>query len=116
MTTIYGINNCDTVKKALKWLNTNNIEFTFHDFRKDGLTEEQLNQFVEMSDWQLLMNKRSTSFRNLDDNIKQNLSDENCMSACLEQPTLIKRPVLIHNSQLFVGFKDKTYQEIFACE
>ena len=116
MTTIYGINNCDTVKKALKWLNTNNIEFTFHDFRKDGLTEEQLNQFVEMSDWQLLMNKRSTSFRNLDDNIKQNLSDENCMFACLEQPTLIKRPVLIHNNQLFVGFKDKTYQEIFACE
>ena len=116
MTTIFGINNCDTVKKALKWLTNNNIEFTFHDFRKDGLTEAQLNQFVKMSDWDQLLNKRSTSYRNLDENIKNNLTDESCLAACLTQPTLIKRPVLIHNNQLTVGFKDKAYQEIFASE
>ena len=111
MTTIYGIKNCDTVKKSLKWLEKNSIEFTFHDFRVDGLTPELLTFFVERSDWNVLLNKRSTTFRNLPTEIKDNLTDDVMFKAVLEQPTLLKRPVLIKNDVTCVGFKDNLYQE-----
>ena len=111
MTTIYGIKNCDTVKKSLKWLDKNNIEFTFHDFRVDGLTPELLSSFVERSDWNVLLNKRSTTFRNLPAEIKDNLTDDVMFKAVLEQPTLLKRPILIRNDVTCVGFKDDLYQE-----
>lgn len=111
MTTIYGIKNCDTVKKSIKWLEKNNVEFTFHDFRKDGLSPELLNTFVETSSWDVLLNKRSTSFRNLPDDIKNNLTNEVMFNAVIEQPTLLKRPVLMSNTKTLVGFKENEYQE-----
>ena len=114
MTTLYGIHNCDTVKKTMKWLTANNIEFTFHDFRKDGLTASLLQQFFALSDWEALMNKRSTTFKNLPDEVKNNLNEATVFTVMLEQPTLIKRPVLMFNNQLTIGFKDSNYQEIFA--
>ena len=104
MTSIYGINNCDTVKKAIKWLDKNNISYVFHDFKKQGLTNELLSSFVQNSEWKLLINKRSTTFRNLSDAVKENLSDnidnDVAFDTIFEQPTLLKRPVLIHNHQL----------------
>jgi len=111
MTTIYGIKNCDTVKKSLKWLEKNNIEFSFHDFRVDGLTPELLTSFVERSSWDVLLNKRSTTFRNLPTEIKENLTDDVMFNAVIEQPTLLKRPILIKSDTTCVGFKDTIYQE-----
>jgi len=111
MTTIYGIKNCDTVKKSLKWLEKNNIEFSFHDFRVDGLTPELLASFVERSSWDVLLNKRSTTFRNLPTEIKENLTDDVMFNAVIEQPTLLKRPILIKSDTTCVGFKDTIYQE-----
>ena len=111
MTTIYGIKNCDTVKKSLKWLEKNNVEFSFHDFRVDGLTPELLTHFVERSSWDVLLNKRSTTFRNLPAAIKNNLTDDVMFNAVIEQPTLLKRPILIKNDTTCVGFKDDLYQE-----
>jgi len=111
MTTIYGIKNCDTVKKSLKWLEKNNIEFTFHDFRVDGLTPELLTSFVERSDWSIVLNKRSTTFRNLPAEIKDNLTHDVMFNAVLEQPTLLKRPILIKDEVTCVGFKENLYQE-----
>lgn len=113
MTTLYGISNCDTVKKAMKWLTNQNITFTFHDFRKDGLDESLLASFVEQSDWSTLINKRSTTFRNLPENLKSNLVDQQAVATVLEQPTLLKRPLLVANKQLTVGFSDKTYLQLF---
>lgn len=63
--TLYGINNCDTVKKSLKWLTANNVEYTFYDFKKQPLTKELLSTFVQLNDWSTLLNKRSTTYRNL---------------------------------------------------
>ena len=114
MTTIYGIHNCDTIKKTQKWLADNQIQFNFHDFRKDGLTPETLTRFFEYSDWNLLLNKRSTTYRNLSDDQKDNMTQESAFALFLEQPTLIKRPVLIQGNNLTVGFKAAQYQEIFA--
>ena len=113
MITLYGIKNCDTVKKATKWLETNNIAYQLYDFKKQPLTPELLTQFVNQSDWSLLLNKRSTTFRNLPDEIKNNLTDEVMFSTVLEQPTLLKRPLLPLNDKLNVGFKAEQYQAIF---
>ena len=114
MITLYGIKNCDTVKKALKWLQSNDIAFDFHDFKQQPLTPELLSNFVALSDWSVLLNKRSTTFRNLSDDIKNNLTDEVMFAAVLAQPTLLKRPLLPLNDQLNLGFKAEQYQAIFA--
>ena len=113
MTTVYGIKNCDTVKKATKWLDKQTIEYSFFDFKKTPLTAELLNSFVNQSSWDVLLNKRSTTFRNLPDEIKNNLTDEVIFQAVLAQPTLLKRPLVDHDNSLQVGFKELQYQELF---
>jgi len=113
MTTIYGIKNCDTVKKATKWLDKQAIEYTFFDFKKQPLTETLLKEFVSRSSWEVLLNKRSTTFRNLPEEIKNNLTDEVVFQAVLSQPTLLKRPLVDHNNSFQVGFKEPLYQELF---
>jgi arsenate reductase len=113
MITLYGIKNCDTVKKASKWLEQHNIEYQLHDFKKQALTSDLLTEFVKLSDWSLLLNKRSTSFRNLPENIKNNLTDEIIFTAVIEQPTLLKRPLLPLNGQLNLGFSAQKYQALF---
>lgn len=113
MTTIYGIPNCDTIKKARKWLEQNNIDYTFHDYRQDGLDASLLASFMEKLSWEELLNKRSTSFRNLEDDIKNNLNQQTATDAMLAQPTLIKRPVVITNEHAAVGFKADNFAKIF---
>jgi Spx/MgsR family transcriptional regulator len=117
--TLYGINNCDTVKKAQKWLTTNNTNYVFFDFKKQPLTHELLSQFVQLNDWSTLLNKRSTTFRNLSDEIKNNLTNEVAFEQVLAQPTLLKRPLLVietnasqNTQQLHLGFKAENYQAI----
>ena len=118
--TLYGINNCDTVKKALKWLDENSIKHQFYDFKKQPLTKELLSRFVHLNDWSTLLNKRSTTYKNLSDDIKNNLTDEVVFEQVLSQPTLLKRPLLLvpsneseSNMQLHLGFKADMYQSIF---
>ncbi|REL35428.1 ArsC family reductase [Thalassotalea euphylliae] len=113
MTTLYGIPNCDTVKKARKWLAEQNIEHDFHDFRKDGLSDELLTSLLEKATWEQLLNKRSTSFRNLADDIKNNLNEATAKAAMLAEPTLIKRPVTLVNEQVVVGFKADIFADKF---
>ena len=114
MTIIYGIHNCDTVKKAQKWLNNHEVTFQFHDFRKDGITQELVQEFLSVLPLEQLINKRSTTYRQLDEQTKQNLSVESALPLLLEQPTLIKRPVLVNEQQYLLGFKDSQYQEFFS--
>jgi arsenate reductase len=113
MITLYGINNCDSVKKSQKWLQEQHIEYTFHDFKKQGLSKELLTAFVKQGDWSTLLNKRSTTFRQLPDHIKNNLTDDMIFNTVIEQPTLLKRPLLQFNNQLHLGFKEVQYQTIF---
>ena len=113
VTTLYGIANCDTIKKAQKWLASNDIAYTFHDYRKDGLDEILINAFLEKSDWTDLLNKRSTSYRNLTTEQKESLSETTVIALFIEFPTLIKRPLLIHNDKQLLGFKAENYQTFF---
>ena len=110
MITLYGIPNCDTVKKARTWLESNQVEYQFHDFRKDGLTAEMISEWLQSVDWQTLLNKRSTTWRGLSDEIKDNINQELAEREMLTQPTLIKRPVLQMSSGVIVGFKADQYQ------
>jgi len=114
VTTLYGIPNCDTVKKAQKWLIQNNISFTFHDYRKDGLNEALLTQFFESTPWEELLNKRSTSYRALTATQKENINNETVIPLFIEFPTLIKRPLLISENKALLGFKAEHYQTLFA--
>jgi Spx/MgsR family transcriptional regulator len=114
VTTLYGIPNCDTVKKAQKWLAKNNISYTFHDYRKDGLDETLLHHFLENVTWMDLLNKRSTSFRALSAEQKESLNEETVIPLFVKFPTLIKRPLLISNNSPLLGFKAETYQTFFA--
>jgi len=109
---IYGIKNCDTVKKARKWLETNQIEHEFHDFRVDGLTKAKLESWLEKAEWKKVLNTRSTSWRKLDDDQKQNICSNSALELMLDNPTLIKRPVLEHTDGLLIGFKEEQYQQL----
>lgn len=113
MINLYGISNCDTVRKAQKWLQQHNVEYTFHDFKKQGLSAELLASFAAQRQWDDLLNKRSTTFRQLPDDIKNNLTEEVIISTILQYPTLLKRPLLQIADTLHLGFKDAQYKELF---
>ncbi|MFK5948342.1 MAG: ArsC family reductase [Methylococcales bacterium] len=110
MYTLYGISNCSTVKKAKDWLQENNIEFQFHDYRKQGLTVELLDSFEAALGWEKLLNKQSTSWRKLTDKQKSNISKQTALQYMLETPTLIKRPLLDTGEKMIIGFKAENYQ------
>ncbi len=110
MYTLYGISNCNTVKKAKDWLQDNQIDFQFHDYRKQGLTAELLETFEAVLGWEKLLNKQSTSWRKLTDEQKSNISKQTALQFMLETPTLIKRPVLDTGEKMIIGFKADNYQ------
>jgi arsenate reductase len=110
MHTLYGIKNCDTVKKARKWLDENGIAYQFHDFRTDGLTLAQLNDFAERADWNTLLNRSSTSWRQLSAVQQTGLTFNKAVQLMLTTPTLIKRPILDTGDKLIIGFKADHYK------
>jgi len=111
---MYGIKNCDTIKKAKKWLNANSVEFTFHDYRNDGLTDELLSSLESSLGWEAMLNKRGTTWRKLPEETKNAINKENAMSIMLENPAIIKRPILDTEKSLELGFSDAAYQLMFA--
>jgi arsenate reductase len=111
---LFGIKNCDTVKKARRWLADNKLEFQFHDFRQDGLDRETIEQWLKSVDWEILLNKRGTTWRKLDDPRKDQLDQAVAIELMLENPTLIKRPVLIAEQTCVVGFKEADYSALFG--
>ncbi len=106
---LYGIKNCDPVKKARQWLDANAIAYRFHDFRVDGLSAAQLQQFAVQVDWHVLLNKNSTSWRKLTAEEQSDLTQDKAIALMLAQPTLIKRPLLQTSRKLLVGFNPDIY-------
>ena len=109
---MYGIPNCDTIKKARKWLDANSIEYTFHDYKKSGVPEKQLRQWVKKSGWDTLLNRRGTTWRQLDDKIKKNINESLAIKVMLENPSAIKRPVLESGKNLLTGFTESEYEAL----
>jgi len=112
MIKMYGIPNCDTIRKARRWLEANQLEYQFHDYKKSGVPEAQLRQWVKKLGWQTLLNNRGTTWRKLDDKLKQNLSSASAIKLMLANPSMIKRPVLVSASCIFVGFDTEKYQSL----
>jgi len=111
MTTVYGIKNCDTVKKALKWLDKHNIAYQFHDLRQDGINKSDLQQWTKDVSWEVLLNTRSTTWRQLTDKDKQAVDADKAICLMLANPTLIKRPVITQGKTTLVGFNETEYKK-----
>ncbi|WP_369790041.1 ArsC family reductase [Rouxiella sp. WC2420] len=113
---IYGIKNCDTVKKARRWLEDNGVEAHFHDYRVDGLDETLIQMLIDKQGWEALLNTRGTTWRKLDESVR--VACDNAKSAkalMLEHPAVIKRPFLLAASgQSLLGFKSESYAQFVA--
>jgi len=107
--TIYGIKNCDTMKKARTWLDDHGVAYTFHDYKLAGIDANRLQRWVTKAGWETLLNRSGTTFRNLSDAQKADLTERKAIALMIEQPSLIKRPVLEMGEQLLVGFKPDIY-------
>ncbi|HEX4974787.1 MAG TPA: ArsC family reductase [Pseudomonadales bacterium] len=114
MIVLYGISACDSVEKARAWLDKQGLVYRFHDFRIEGLSGQELERWCTQLGWQRLLNQRSTTWRQLPAEIKQNLDQDRAQALLLEYPTLIKRPVLVFNETMHLGFNETDYQKIFA--
>ena len=112
MTTLYGIPNCDTIKKARKWLNDNGIDYEFHDYKKLGVPEKELKAWVKKLGWEILLNKRGSTWRKLDEKVKSSVDEKTAIQIMLNNPSIIKRPILIKTKNILVGFKTDEYEKL----
>lgn len=113
-TTVFGISNCDSVKKARRWLEDAGVDYRFHDFRRDGLDGNQVEAWVERLGWETLINRRSSSWKALPEETRKSMNADNAVECVLATPTLIKRPLLEHRDQLEVGFRTDRYDALFG--
>lgn len=115
MTQLYGIKNCDTIKKARRWLEDNNIDYGFHDYRVDGLDADLLQKFIAELGWEALLNTRGTTWRKLDESLRASINNADSAAALMiEMPAIIKRPLLWTPGQpMLLGFSDSSYQRYF---
>ncbi len=110
--TLYGIPNCDTVKKARKWLEANGVEFRFHDFRKEGLKPADVQPWLDALGWETVLNRKGTTWRNLPEATRNAVNAQSVLPLLVEQPTLIKRPVLVTADSIRCGFNADEYQAL----
>ncbi|MDJ0979399.1 MAG: ArsC family reductase [Erythrobacter sp.] len=104
---VYGIPNCDTVKKARKWLDANGLDYAFHDYKKEGAEAERLESWIAAKGVETVLNKRGTTFRKLSDEQKAQAEDRHgAVTLLVQQPSMIKRPVVEHAGGVLIGFKE----------
>ena len=113
MTTIYGIKNCDTMKKAFKWLDAKGIAYDFVDYRKTQPETTILEQAITEHGWEEVINRRGTTWRKLDDSTKETMDAEKAIPLALENPSILKRPLLLKDGTTHLGFKPDQYEKIF---
>ena len=107
--TIYGIKNCDTMKKARAWLDGHGVNYDFHDYKSEGIAKDRLKQWSAEVGWETLLNRAGTTFKKLPDADKEDLNESKAIALMLAQPSMIKRPVLDLGAKRVVGFKPDVY-------
>lgn len=112
--TMFGIKNCDTVAKARKWLDTEQIPYDFHDYKSQGVTAERLSVWAAEVGWEVLLNKAGTTFRKLPEADRQDIDEQKAIALMVAQPSMIKRPVVEGAGSLLVGFKPERYAAAFG--
>ncbi|HEU5017582.1 MAG TPA: ArsC family reductase [Pseudolabrys sp.] len=112
LVTVYGIKNCDTMKKARAWLDKHGVDYVFHDYKISGIQRARLEGWVKKMGWEILLNRAGTTFKKLADKDKEGLTEKKAIALMLAQPSMIKRPVLeLARGKLLVGFKPEQYEE-----
>ncbi|HJT43273.1 MAG TPA: ArsC family reductase [Rhizomicrobium sp.] len=114
MTTIYGIKNCDTMKKARAWLEGRKVQYVFHDYKISGIDKPTLEGWAKKVGWEVLLNRAGTTFKKLPDADKEDLTEKKAIALMLAQPSMIKRPMLDAKGKLTVGFKPEEYTKLFG--
>jgi len=109
--TIYGIKNCDTMKKARAWLDKRGVSYGFHDYKTEGIDKARLEAWAKAVGWETLLNRAGTTFRKLPDKEKEGITEKKAIALMLAQPSMIKRPVLDVGGKLTVGFKPEIYEK-----
>jgi arsenate reductase (glutaredoxin) len=112
--TIYGIKNCDTMKKARTWLDGHDVAYTFHDYKAEGIDRASLERWSKEVGWEVLLNRAGTTFRALPEKDKDGLNEKKAIALMIAQPSMIKRPVLDIGGKLLVGFKPDVYEKQFG--
>lgn len=111
MHTLYGIENCDTVRKARRWLEERELPFRFHDLRRDGVTPALLQTWADESGWEALLNRRSATWRGLSREQRESLDGTAALALMLAHPTLIRRPILEREGEILIGFDAQRWCE-----
>ncbi|MBD5772261.1 ArsC family reductase [Marinomonas colpomeniae] len=111
MVDIYGIKNCDTMKKAFRWLDENCIEYHFHDYKKETIETTTAKSWIEELGWENVINKRGTTWRKLDEETKNTMDNETAIQTIINQPSMIKRPLMALNNTVYLGFNADDYAE-----
>jgi Spx/MgsR family transcriptional regulator len=112
MIRIYGIPNCDTMKKARRWLEANGVDYEFHDYKQSGVPADRLKQWVNKAGWETLLNRRGATWRKLDEAVRDNIDKTSAITVMLAHPSSIKRPVLESSELLLVGFDEAEYRQL----
>jgi arsenate reductase len=112
MTTIYGIKNCDTMKKARAWLDGKGVAYEYHDYKASGIDRARLEGWARKVGWEVLLNRAGTTFRKLPDGDKEGLTEAKAIALMVAQPSMIKRPVLESGGRLLVGFRPEQYEAL----
>lgn len=113
MIKIYGIPNCDTMKKARKWLSEHNLDYEFHDYKKEGVDATLLDDWIAQAGWEVLLNRRGMMWRKLDEERKAAINEQTAREIMLEIPSIIKRPVLVTaKNKVLVGFSESGYEAL----
>ncbi len=113
MVTLYGISNCDSIRKARRWLDARGVDYRFHDYRKNGLERSRLESWVDQLGWEALLNRSGTNWRKLPEGQRDGIDRERAIALMLEHPAMIKRPLLISGEQQLIGFKEEQYADLF---
>jgi arsenate reductase len=113
-TTLYGISNCDTVRNARRWLDTHEVEYRYHDVRKNGLDRKTLRGWIAELGWENLLNRRGTTWRTLPEAVRDGINAKSAENVMLEHPASIRRPLLAHDGDLLLGFREAEYSTVFG--
>lgn len=107
---IYGIKNCDTMKKAFKWMDANSVAYDFHDYKKEVVDQDILIAAIKMHGWEKVINRRGTTWRKLPDDIKESMDETKAVEHAAANPSMIKRPLLVQEDDILLGFDEKSYE------
>ncbi|MFQ3261127.1 arsenate reductase [Reinekea sp.] len=112
MIKIFGIKNCDTMKKTFKWFDAHNVDYQFVDYKKEAPTQALAEQFLGAHPWETIINKRGTTWRKLDEATKDSMDNTNAIEIMMTQPSIIKRPIVVSDKTILVGFDEAAFKKL----